>query len=65
MNKFTQTDQFMKEIVVRLDTKEQLKTKFLYILDNYSKIRETYGITTPAVKKTELMQTTINQIKLL
>lgn len=65
VKKFAQTDQFMRDVVARMDTKEQLKTKFLYILDNYSKIRETFGITTPAVKKTELMQTTINQIKLL
>jgi hypothetical protein len=65
VKKFAQTDQVMRDVVARMDTKEQLKTKFLYILDNYSKIRETFGITTPAVKRQELLQTTINQIKLL
>jgi hypothetical protein len=65
VKKFAQTDQFMQDVVARMDTKEQLKTKFLHILDNYSKIRDTFGITTPAVKRQELLQSAHNQIKLL
>ena len=65
VKKFAQTDQFIQDVMVKLDTKEQLKTKFLYILDNYSKIRHSFGITTPAVKKQEFVQSTGNQIKLL
>ncbi|MNL82497.1 hypothetical protein D3C87_2098930 [compost metagenome] len=65
VKKFAQTDQFMRQILTTLDTKEQLKAKFLYVLDNYIKVRESFGITTPAIKKHELAETTKAQIKLL
>lgn len=65
VKKFAQTDQLMRQILTTLDTKEQLKAKFLYVLDNYIKVRESFGITTPAIKKQELGETTKAQIKLL
>lgn len=65
VKKFGQTDELMKRVLDKLDSKEKLKNVFLYILDNYIKTRETFGITTPAIKKQELVQTTISQIKLL
>lgn len=65
VKKFAQTDQLMRQILTTLDTKEQLKAKFLYVLDNYIKVRESFGITTPAIKKQELVETTKAQIKLL
>lgn len=65
VKKFAQTDQLMQQILAALNTKEQVKAKFLYILDNYIKVRESFGITTPAVKKQELIETTKTQIKLL
>ncbi len=55
----------MKRVLDKLDSKEKLKTTFLYILDNYIKTRESFGIATPAHKKQELVQTTISQVKLL
>ncbi len=63
--KFAQTDELMRRVLDKLDGKEKLKTTFLYILDNYIKTRESFGIATPAHKKQELVQTTISQIKLL
>lgn len=63
VKKFAQTDQLMDKISIKLDTKEQMKTKFLYILDNYIKTRESFGITTPAIKKQELIEITKAQIK--
>lgn len=65
VKKFVQTDELMRRVLDKLDSKEKLKNTFLYILDNYIKTRETFGITTPAIKKQELVQTTISQIKLL
>jgi hypothetical protein len=63
VKKFAQTDQLMEKISLKLDTREQMKTKFLYILDNYIKVRESFGITTPAIKKQELIEITKTQIK--
>jgi hypothetical protein len=63
VKKFAQTDQLMEKISIKLDTKEQMKTKFLYILDNYIKVRESFGITTPTIKKQELIEITKTQIK--
>lgn len=65
VKKFGQTDELMRGILDKLDSKEKLKTAFLYILDNYIKTRESFGITTPAIKKQDLMQETISRIKQL
>lgn len=49
----------------RLDTKEQLKKKFLYILDGYIRSRDNFGMMTPAREKEELILKTKKQIELL
>ncbi|MGM1430197.1 BfmA/BtgA family mobilization protein [Sphingobacterium lactis] len=49
----------------RLDAKEQMKKKFLYILDSYIRSREAFGMMTPAREREELIQRTKKQIELL
>lgn len=49
----------------KLDAKEQLKKKFLYILEGYIKSREAFGMMTPAREKEELIRQTKKQIELL
>jgi len=49
----------------RLDTKEQMKKKFLYILDSYIRSREAFGMMTPAREKEELILRTKKQVELL
>ncbi|MBD1421013.1 BfmA/BtgA family mobilization protein [Sphingobacterium chuzhouense] len=48
-----------------LDAKEQLKKKFLYILENYIRSREAFGMMTPAREKEELIRQTRKQIEAL
>ncbi|MHB1177268.1 MAG: BfmA/BtgA family mobilization protein [Daejeonella sp.] len=60
--KFSETDKLMKVILEKLETKENLKLKFLYILNNYMKTRESFGFTTPAKEKEDLAQTTRQQV---
>lgn len=50
-----ETDRLLKSIAEKLETKENLKIKFLYILSNYSKARESFGFTTSAKEKEDLM----------
>lgn len=49
----------------KLATKEQLKMKFLYILDNYIRSRDAFGMMTSAREKEELVQHTKKQIEIL
>lgn len=58
IRKFSQTDEFMKLVFNKLETKEQLKGKFILILDTYVKARNSFGITTAAKEKDELIQKT-------
>ena len=60
--KFKETEQLMKMIAEKLETRESLKLKFMYILNNYIKTRESFGFTTPAKEKEELVQLTRQQI---
>lgn len=60
--KFKDTEQLMKMIAEKLEAKESLKLKFMYILNNYIKARESFGFTTPAKEKEELIQLTRQQI---
>jgi hypothetical protein len=62
VNKFTETDRLLKTINDKLESKESLKLKFLYILNNYSKARESFGFTTPAKEKDELLTLARQQI---
>jgi hypothetical protein len=62
VQQFTATDKLLKSINEKLETKESLKLKFLYILNNYSKARESFGFTTPAKEKEDLLALTRQQI---
>jgi len=53
--KFLETDKLLKAISEKLEIKESLKLKFLYILNNYSKARESFSFTTSAKEKEELV----------
>ncbi len=62
VEQFTATDKLLKTITEKLETKESLKLKFLYILNNYSKARESFSFTTSAKDKEELVQQARQQI---
>ncbi|WP_295795933.1 BfmA/BtgA family mobilization protein [Mucilaginibacter sp.] len=62
VQKFTETEKLLKIIAEKLETKESLKLKFLYILNNYNKARESFGFTTPAKEKEDLLNFTRQQI---
>jgi hypothetical protein len=62
VQKFTETDKLLKAITEKLETKESLKLKFLYILNNYIKTRESFSFTTSVKDKEELIQQTRQQI---
>lgn len=59
------TSAAVKEISDKLEAKQQLKKKFLYILENYIRSREAFGMMTPAREKEELIRHTRKQIDLL
>lgn len=61
-SQFLETDKLLKVIADKLETKESLKLKFLYILNNYSKARESFGFTTPAKEKEELIAAAKQQV---
>jgi hypothetical protein len=60
--KSLETDKLLKIIAEKLETKENLKIKFLYILSNYSKERENFSFTTSAKEKENLMTAARQQI---
>ncbi|MDB4926562.1 BfmA/BtgA family mobilization protein [Mucilaginibacter sp.] len=62
MNKFSDTDRLLKMITDKLEAKEALKLKFLYILNNYSKARESLGFTSSAKDKEDLIHQAKQQI---
>lgn len=55
----------IKALADKLATKEQLKKKFHYILDNYIRSRDAFGMMTPSREKEELIQHTKKQIEIL
>jgi hypothetical protein len=57
-HQFAKIDEVMRTIVSKLDTKEKLKREFLFILDNYIKTRESFGMMTSAKEKDELINKT-------
>jgi hypothetical protein len=63
--RLSNTDEILKNIMVKLSTKEQLKKQFYYILGTYIKSRDAFSMMTSAKEKEELIRTTINQIDLL
>ncbi|WP_154647952.1 BfmA/BtgA family mobilization protein [Pedobacter arcticus] len=55
----------MIKISQSMSTKENLKSQFLYIFNNYVTARDAFGMMTSAKDKAELSQTTIANIKML
>lgn len=64
-NKFSKSDEIMSLIVAKLDTREKLKNKFIYIVENYIKVRESFTMMTSGREKEELINKTIQQINQL
>ncbi|MGO4876544.1 BfmA/BtgA family mobilization protein [Pedobacter psychrotolerans] len=64
-SKLSNTDEVLKNILLRLSTGEQLKKQFHYILGTYIKCRDAFGMMTSAKEKEELVRITKNQIDLL
>lgn len=60
--KFKETDQLLKTILDKLVTTENLKLKFMYILNNYIRARDQFGMMTSAKEKDELIQETRQQV---
>lgn len=58
IRKFSQTDELMRQVLNKLETKDQLKMKFTHILESYIKARNSFGITTAGKEKDELIQKT-------
>lgn len=56
-------DQLVKQIRNHLQTKEQLKFQFSFILDSYIRAREQFGLMTSAREKDELVAKIKQQIK--
>ncbi|MBV2227186.1 MAG: hypothetical protein KUL85_10040 [Sphingobacterium mizutaii] len=52
-------------ISLKMDSKESLKEKFLYILENYIRSRDGFGMMTSTKEKEELIRSTRKQIDLL
>lgn len=65
IQKFSETDQLMLNVYQRLQTREILKRSFLLILDSYIKARNSFGMTTPQVKRDELDKRTHKQVEML
>lgn len=64
-SKLSNTDEILKNILVKLSTSEQLKKQFHYILGTYIKSRDAFGMMTSAREKEGLARITRNQIDLL
>lgn len=62
VSQFSETEKLLKVIAEKLDTKETLKSKFLYILNQYSKARESFSFTTSSKDKEDLLQAAREQI---
>ena len=62
IQKFAETDKVIRIIAEKLDIKEKLKQKFLYILNTYIKARDQFGLMTSAKEKEELVQDTKQQV---
>ena len=62
VEKLAEMQRLMKTIAEKLETKESLKLKFLYILNSYNKARENFGFATSAKEKEELLLMTRQQI---
>jgi hypothetical protein len=65
VSKLTEMDKLMEVVSKNQKSKEQLKAQFLFILDNYIKSRDAFGMMTSAREKDELISVTKSQISLL
>ncbi|MGV6945457.1 BfmA/BtgA family mobilization protein [Sphingobacterium kyonggiense] len=55
----------LDDISTKMEGRESLKDKFRYILENYIRTREGFGMMTPTKEKEELLRKTRKQIDLL
>ncbi|MGJ1415921.1 BfmA/BtgA family mobilization protein [Sphingobacterium multivorum] len=55
----------LNDISAKMESRESLKEKFRYILENYIRTREGFGMMTPAKEKEDLARKTRKQIDLL
>ncbi len=62
IKKFTETDRVLKVITDKLETKEKLKAKFMYILNNYVKARNQFTMITSGNEKEELIREARQQV---
>jgi hypothetical protein len=60
--KFNEAEKMLQAIHSRMESKEDLKRRFMQILNQYNKARESFSFTTPAKEKEELLQATKQQI---
>lgn len=65
INKFSKSDDLMSLIVTKLDTREKLKNKFIYIIENYIRVRDSFTVMTRDKEREELINKTMHQIKQL
>ncbi|SEB21572.1 BfmA/BtgA family mobilization protein [Pedobacter hartonius] len=65
LRKLNESDQEIKIISRKLTSKEQMKIQFHYIMNNYIKNRDAFGMMTSAKEKDDLIQKTKHQIDLL
>ncbi len=61
--KFAGIDQLMSAILIKLETKEKLKLKFRYILNQYIKSRDAFSAFTSGREKEELIDLTRQQLE--
>ncbi len=65
LNKFSKTDELMLVVTAKLDTKEKLKNKFVYIIENYIRIRDSFTLMTSGKEKEDLINKTMHQVNQL
>lgn len=63
VQKFAGIDQLMSAILIKLETKEKLKLKFRYILNQYIKSRDAFSAFTSGREKEELIDFTRQQVE--
>ncbi len=65
INKFSKSDDIMSLIVTKLDTREKLKNKFIYIIENYIRVRDSFTVMTRDREREELINKTMQQVNQL
>ena len=63
LQRLADMDQLVRKITGHLQSKEQLKSQFLFILETYIKAREQFGLMTPAKERDGLISKVKQQVK--